>query len=120
MSDESQDRTIKIISDHHGQIATFARKSYELDGRGAIQVGFPNVPPGRTAVGVGIMKSVALAELHRLAPADEEMAVLVRMVETYDPMKQAVVLAAIDGELSISIKMKLDPPFVVDTADGVQ
>ncbi len=42
------------------------------------------------------------------------------MINTYDPARQAVVTAAIEGQHPISITMTLErPPFLLDDADGV-
>lgn len=122
MSAESRERTMEIISDHHDQLAEFARKSYGHGGRGVIQVSFPNVPPGATVIGSTTMKYIAIDEMHRLAatlPGNEDAPILVRMVETYDPASQAVVTAAIEGENPISIKMKLELPCLVNEPDVV-
>jgi hypothetical protein len=124
MSDESIDRTMKIISDHHHQIVDFARKAYSQDGRGSIEVQFPNVPPGATAIGVSMMSYHKLDELRRLfareLAGNEDAAILMRMMETYHPERQAVVTATIEGENPITIKMKLERPFIVDEPEGVQ
>lgn len=123
MSAVSQQQTLELIGAHHEQLVRFARESYAKDGRGAIQVSFPRFPPpGMTLVGTTMMQYFALTELHRLAgelPGNESAAVLVRMVDTYDPERQAVVTAAIKGANPITIKMKLDLPTVVDGSEGV-
>lgn len=67
-----------------------------------------------------MLKYVALGELRSLTnpEGNDEAAVLVRMVETYDPERQAVVMASIDGENPISIKIRLERPNLVDEASG--
>ena len=121
MSTESNNRTLQIISAHHGQIVAFAKESFAAAGRGVIVVGFPNVPPGATAVGSTDMKYVTLDEMRELFAGDpnEDAAITIRMIETFDPSRQAVVTAHIAGLNPISIKLRLDPPFVVDQAEGV-
>jgi hypothetical protein len=42
------------------------------------------------------------------------------MTETYDPATQAVVMAIIDGQNPISIKLRLEKPNLVDDPGGVQ
>ena len=49
----------------------------------------------------------------------EDADILLTMVETYDPGRQAVVTVAVEGQNPVSVKMKLEPAFVVDEADGV-
>ena len=120
MTTERQNRTVKILDDHHDQIVAFARTNYKTDGRGVIQVGFPNASPVMAVVGVRMMKYITIGEMRRIMrPGDEETATLVRMIETYDPALQAVVIAAIDGENPVSVKMKLERPLLVDEAEGI-
>ena len=118
MSKDSRDRTIEIIGNHHDQLASFAKKSYELDGRGLIHVEFPNVPRGMTVIGQVMMKYVGLEEARGLIGGDEDGQITLRMIETYDPTRQAVVLAGILDENPISIKMRLELPFMVDDPGG--
>jgi hypothetical protein len=118
MSNDITDRTLQIISDHHAQISAFARASHESDGRGCVQVEFPNVPLGTTVVGTTMMKYITLNELRNaVKPAKgKDAEVLVGMVETYDPSIQAVVMASIERENPISLKLRLQPPTLVDPA----
>jgi hypothetical protein len=111
MTNDSAVRAITIIGDHWGEIALYASTNYDLEGRAVIHVGFPNVPPGHTALGITMMKYITLDDLRRITnPAEKDWANLARMVETYDPEQQSVVIGAIEGEPSISIKMKLERP----------
>jgi len=48
MTQNSQDRTVRIVANHHDQIVTFAPTNYQDAGRGVIQMDFPDVPPGTT------------------------------------------------------------------------
>jgi hypothetical protein len=61
-------------------------------------------------------------DLREIAPpgSPESADILARMTETYDPATQAVVMAAIDGQNPISIKLRLEPPNLVDDPGGVQ
>src|SRR5215470_12939690 len=101
MFENSNNRTLKIISDYHNQIANFARESYELDGRGLVQVSFPNVPLCQAAISNRMMRYISLEQL-RTVGRREFAAHLIRMVETYEPERQAVVTAAIDEEWPIA------------------
>ena len=118
-----QDRTVEIVSNHQDQFAECARSSYAIHGRGVIQVEFPDVPSGMTALGLSEMKYMTLAELRALTremSAAAEVRLLVGMVEGYDHSREAVLYARIKGHDPISIKMKLERPTLVDGPDGVQ
>ena len=122
MLKSSEERTTQIVSDHHDQIAGFARESYGHEGRGVVQIAFPRVPSGTLPVGSTMMKYHTLDDLRRMAaraPGDNHGAILIRMLETYDPATQAVVTAAIEGEMPVSIKMKLERPIISDEPSGV-
>jgi hypothetical protein len=42
------------------------------------------------------------------------------MVEGYDPEEQLAVIAAVDGAIRVSIKIRLRLPTVVDTPSGIR
>ena len=44
---------------------------------------------------------------------------MMRMIETYAPSTQAVVMVVFEGQNPITVKMKLERPFVLDEAAGV-
>lgn len=106
------------------ELASRARENYARDGRGVLMVEIPVLPPGTQAVVQTDTLWVPLAEVKRTtqghadAHIQEDAAVLVRMIETYDPAIQAVISCA-RGQHLITVKMRLDPPFVYDTAPGV-
>src|SRR5690348_12677045 len=123
MSENSNERTQKILADHHSQIATFARESYKHDGRGVVQVSFPNVPPGRTGIAIRPMRYITLDQVQAITAkvrGGDDVANLIRMIETYEPERQAVVTAAIDNESPITIKMKLELPTFVEDPGQIQ
>ena len=68
MTQNSQNRTVQIVADHHDQIVTFARTSYEPAGRGVIQMDFPDVPPETTVRAVRMMRYITLEDLRQIAP----------------------------------------------------
>ena len=108
----------------HEELASFARKSFSADGRGVVRIGFPIVPAGVTAVGVADLVYHTLEEIRTLTRGmsgteHEDADILIRMAETYDPETQAVVLAAIDRQPPISIRLRLDRPVIVDEAEGI-
>ena len=119
----SASRTAEIVAAHHSQIAAFARKACPLEGRGVVHIRFPPVPTGATIVGITGMNYITLVELRRIGSGqrakDAGSDIVVQMVESYDPDQQVVVMAAIDGENPISVKMRLDPSMIVDDAPGV-
>jgi hypothetical protein len=116
----NQEALAAVLADHQAQVAEFARTSYEADGRGAVRVEFPLPRAGATIVSVTEMVYHTLEELRGLLAADDaDQAVLLKMVETYDPTTQAVVVAAFTGGNPISVEMRLEPPTMVDGAEGV-
>ena len=118
MLHNAQNRTIQVIIDHHESIAAFARDSFAKHGRGLVQIGFPNVSPGETVVGVRIVKYKTLAQLRQVITDHPEDIKIWKVVDSYDPEHQAAVMAAIDCELPVTIKMQLDKPTIVDGGDG--
>ena len=109
------DQILEIINAGHARLATFAKESFALHGRGIIRVQFPRVPAGTNALVETKMVYHDLKEMRRLlSKAGKDEATTLQMIETYDPTRQAVVIAAIDGGNPITIKMKLDPPVIVD------
>jgi hypothetical protein len=123
MVTDPHDQLLKNIGDHHDQIAAFARENFRLDGRGLLRVEFPRLPPGVIAiVGIGEMTYTTLEEARRLLADrdDEDSAITLRMVETYDPGRQAALIAAIVGENPVTMKMRLAPPTLVDGPTSVQ
>jgi hypothetical protein len=110
--------TEQILADHLEPIARFASESFLLHGRGCVFVEFPDVPPGTTVAGLIQMVYHQLADVPRL-DGNEDAAILIRMIETYNPAEQAVVTAAIEGQLPISVKMKLVRPVIADEPPAV-
>ena len=58
MTQNSQDRMVRIVANHHDQIVTFAPTNYQDAGRGVIQMDFPDVPPGTTVRAVRMMRDI--------------------------------------------------------------
>jgi hypothetical protein len=125
MSREDRDRAVDFITAAHPHLAEYAQRCYASDGRGAIQVSVPELQPG---VASGVVKTDmvyhAQAELRQLfanLTGDEraDADVLLTMVDTYDPVRQAVVIAAVAGGAPLTVKIKLDLPVVVDEAKGI-
>ena len=112
MSDN--DRLLAMITAGHAQLAAFGREWYALNGRGLIRVEYPSVAPGVTA-NVSTRMLYEDAETVRDLMADypeiaDDAAITLRMIDTYDPEKQAVVLASFQGGYPIAMKMWLDLP----------
>jgi len=102
----------------HDRLATFARESYAAEGRGYIYFFVPPIPDPDQPIKMEMVYYV-LTQVQRLA-ADlsgvlrEQADILIRMIETYDPATQAVVIAAVGTVDPIAIKMRLEMPFIVD------
>jgi hypothetical protein len=90
----------------------------------SFQVSFPDLQPGTTAVVSTSMVFHTLDEIRRVTAnlkgsARTDADILIRMIETYEPSSRAVVIAAIEGENPITIKMKLERPAIADDPGGV-
>ena len=122
---ELRDRVGRLIEGLQERLAMFARESFEADGRGVTLVDIPGLPSGMARVTVSTEMVYHLLddlcgwrdELPRASQEDTD--VLIRMVETYDPTRQAVVMLAFAGKNPVTITMQLERPFVLDEVDGV-
>lgn len=122
MSTDKHALLMEMMTASQPQIAKFARESYAELGRGIVRIGFPKPPPGRSMVAVTDVSYSTFEDMRVLADGDdaEDWAITLRMIETYDPARQAVVIATIGGELPVTVKMKLDPPVMIDGPTTVQ
>jgi hypothetical protein len=124
MDDFNTNRVMQFIGEAHERIANYARKCFRTDGRGAIQVSFPDLPAGTASIVSTSLVYHTLDEIQRVTAdvtgsAREDRDILIRMIETYDPSKQAVVTAMIEGHNPITIKMKLERPVIADESGRV-
>ena len=112
--DRDQEKVVEYIGQTHAALSDFARQSFKTEGRGVVLVKFPRTSPlGPTGPAMTDMiyhpadqVRTLRAEVSASAGADHDG--LVEMVDTYDPERQAVVMAALEpGGLPISIKMRL-------------
>ena len=112
MSDN--DRLLETITADHARLAAFGREWYALNGRGLIHVEYPSVAPGvRTNVSPQMLYEDAETVRDLMADYPEiadDAAVTLGMIDTYDPERQAVVLASFQGGNPIAMKMRLDLP----------
>ena len=112
MSDN--DRLLEMITAGHAQLAAFGREWYALNGRGLIRVEYPAVAPGVTAnVSTRMLYEDAETVRDLMAHYPEiadDAAITLGMIDTYDPEKQAVVLASFQGGNPIAMKIRLDLP----------
>jgi hypothetical protein len=121
MNSANTDRITEMISASQPQLAAFAKESYTLHGRGIIRIEFPSVPPNTEALVATEMVYHDLAEMRRLmGEIGEDEAITLRMIETYDPERQAVVMAAIADQNPITVKMRLEAPVIVDGPTTLQ
>jgi hypothetical protein len=122
MGDTSKDRAVGFLEAAHKRLATFASESYALDGRGFVLVRVPDVKPGTRRMSTEMVyRSLSdarqsTADCQASARADAD--VLLRMIETYDPIQQAVVTVDFETGHPITVKMKLERPFITDEATG--
>ena len=121
---EQRDAAVRFLSGHgiKQEISKFAQDSFGLHGRGAVRIAVPAAPPvSGTSLAITDMLYQTLTVLRPLltnitGPNRETADVLIGMLETYDPTKHAVVVLSFDeGPNPVSVKMRLDPPYVVDT-----
>jgi hypothetical protein len=119
---EQRDAAVRFLSGHgiQQEIAKLAQDSFGLHGRGAVRITAPMAAP-RSSLETTDMLYQTLTVLRPLftettAENRETAEVVIRMLETYDPNTHAVVLLSFEeGPNPISLKMRLDPPYVVDT-----
>ena len=123
MSDDNTDRLMAVLRGAQPALAKFARESFDSEGRGIVRVSLPALPNrSGTALVETEMVYHSLRQMRELLEGvkdREDADVTIRMIETYDPGRQAVVIVAFAGGLPVTVKMKLDPPFFVEDAGGV-
>jgi hypothetical protein len=129
MTESNRDRVLRVLVDGHAQLAAFARESYRLDGRGVIRVTIPPPPPGippgsvaTTDMVYHVVEQIRTLTAHFTGTQRADADDLLRMLDTYDPSTQAVVMVAFDDQRKdppISVKMRLDVPVIVDEPGGV-
>ena len=123
MSQTDQDRALAMIGEAQERLAIFASESCAAKGRGVVRVSAPELPPGITMVSPE-MAYHTLDEIRGLTgdakgSLREQADVLIGMIETYDPEQQAVIMVAFGAGNPISVKMRLERPFILDDAGGV-
>ncbi len=124
-NEPSSDRAVRFLAGAQEQLAAFARASYATDGRGVVRVRIPEVGAGVLAAVVSTeMVYHTCSQVRELTASlqgdsGEDAAALLRMIDTYDPERQAVVVVAFATGNPVSVKMKLERPFVIDEARGV-
>jgi hypothetical protein len=113
------ERALEVVNAAHDQLATFASKSHRFDGRGVVQFSVPELPPGPvTALVATEMTYRTLNRVRRLTTElrgteREEAYVLISMLETYDPVREAVVTVSVGRENPITVTMALERPMGV-------
>ena len=106
--DNTSDNIRRLIAAASEEMETFARTSFASDGRGVIMVEFPDVEPERAIVATSMVYH-QLEHVRRLtAGTGDDADVLVRMIETYDPDAQALVLATVGRSNPISLKWRFN------------
>ena len=120
MGEGNTNRIVAMVNAAQSHLATFARESYAHYGRGIIRVVFPAVPPGTEAIVSAEMEYHDLDEMRTLLGGSEDATTTLRMIETYEPDREAVVIATIDKGSSLRMKMRLDPPALVKGSNTLQ
>lgn len=107
----------------HQHLAAFARQAFASTGRGAVQVIFrePTQPARTTHQTIDGTAYYTIEEIRRLVrqSPNADASPLLRMLESYDPERQAVVLAAFPTSTPTSFKMRLDAPLVLKPTDSL-
>jgi hypothetical protein len=118
MSGSNRARALRFIAATHDQIATYAQESFGMHGRGVVFTEAParGTPTGFMTAPMGYTDLAYIRQLHVDATEQEResAAVVLRMVETYDPFKQAVVMIAFPDANAITVKMRLAEPLIED------
>jgi hypothetical protein len=122
IGDTSKDRAVGFLEAAHERLATFASESYALEERGIVLVRVPDVVPGTRRVSTEMVYR-SLSDVRQATPDGQESVradadVFVRMIETYDPNRQAVVTVDFETGNPITVKMKLERPFIADEPTG--
>jgi len=124
MMSEQQEAAVRFLSRAgiQREISKCAQDGFSLYGRGAVRITAPAARPGSgSSLEMTDMLYQTLTVLRPLftetrAPNRETADVVIRMLETYDPTKHAIVLLSFEeGPNPVSLKMRLDPPYEVDT-----
>jgi hypothetical protein len=115
------DKAIRLVEDNQHQVAKWAWHCHASHGRGAVGVYFPRIPSDLILQ----MSYTALQHVRmKLADAADDRRLLEPMVETYDPDREAVVIAFVNEQNPIAMMVTLAPPFRVGVAgeliSGVQ
>jgi hypothetical protein len=110
MTEGNTNRIVAMVNAAQSHLATFARESYAHYGRGIIRVVFPVVQPGTEAIVSAEMMYHDLDEMRSLIGNTEDGSTTLRMIETYEPDREAVVVATIDKGNPLAMTMRLDPP----------
>jgi hypothetical protein len=107
------------------ELSKYAQDSYGLLGRGVVRLKVPAAPiePGTVLAVTEMVYQTpdVLRPLFAEMPdaGGEDAAILLRMIDTYDPATQAVlVLSFVGTGQHVSLKMRLNPPFVTDESKG--
>ena len=131
---DNKDQAMQLIESVHGRIAAFARESHQKYGRGVILLAVPLLARGDDApISTEMAYHTAanfeqlldrLGDVERVIIGDTRLFLsdahaILRMIKTYDPSRQAVVSVRIGDHHTVSVKMKLERPLVVDESERI-
>jgi hypothetical protein len=130
-----EQRAAKFVDGARERVAAFATESYALEGRGVVLVRLPDVAPETCHAFVSTdLVYITVTEMRRVT-ADvqgdtrEDADALLRLLDTYDPTRQAVVtvafetgierdgLPAVFDRVCVSMTFTLVPPSIVVDVD---
>ena len=120
MKESAKDRMtfiMKAIEALHPQLSKFAQNSFGVHGRGVTLTSVPSLPPAPTAFVSTEMVYHSLEQIRELmADIDDQVgaAAMIRIIETYDPTKHAVVTVAVGNEHPFTAKVRLDEPYLAE------
>jgi hypothetical protein len=117
--DSNRDYLLRFVEATHSQLAKFAQESFGTEGRGVVLVEAPDLLPEGSLIVTSMVyhRLVDLRAIHAdiEGSSRESATILLQMIETYDPFKQAVITVASGQRNPITIKMRLAEPFVEET-----
>ena len=114
MANRHQQRMLQFIEAIHEQVSTFARARFQSEGRGMTEVvrlgpALEPLRPGGTDLVFHTVNEIRRRTAGLTGGRRDEADILLRMIETYDPTTQAVVMTTFEGENPVSLKVRLTP-----------
>jgi hypothetical protein len=115
MADRHQHDMPPFIQAIHEQVSTFARARFQAEGRGLIEATTPIGSalklrePARPHFVYHTVSEFRRRTADLTGGSRDTVDMLLRMIDTYDPTMQAVLIATLDGQNPVSLRVKLAP-----------